>query len=226
MKSFLPVTIFLICLIGPFAALPAVNPGDTGVDPNSSTAINPPDSLEQLPPTGAGAFSTPFSTPCIFIDETGFMKESPRASAKTILRLLKGDVLYYLNETTNGWTKIQMNDSIDPKCCARCNCRLIEGWVVRSSIKLDAAASVDSLSDAAVRGRAWVRNHYAAAGIFRDVMFQGTVAAGMSNAAVRGVFGEPESVKRTTGSFGVHEQWVYGGVSFFFANGVLKGWKE
>jgi hypothetical protein len=40
------------------------------------------------------------------------------------------------------------------------------------------------------------------------------------------VFGEPESLRRTTGCFGVHEQWVYGGVSFFFANGVLKGWKE
>ena len=206
-------------------AAPAGNSGSSGIDSNNVTTLNPSDSLLQ-PVTGAGAFSTPFSTPCVFTDETGLLKESPQTSGKTMLRLLKGDVLYYLNETSNGWTKIQMNDSIDPKCCARCNCRLIEGWVLRSSIRLDATASVDSLSDAAVRGRTYVRNHYAAAGNFRDVMMQGMVAAGMSDAAVRGVFGEPESLRRTTGSFGVHEQWVYGGVSFFFANGVLKGWKE
>jgi hypothetical protein len=35
-------------------------------------------------------------------------------------------------------------------------------------------------------------------------------------------WGRPESVNRTTGSYGTHEQWVYGGGNYlYFENGIL-----
>lgn len=45
--------------------------------------------------------------------------------------------------------------------------------------------------------------------------------------------GRPDHVNRSTGSWGVHEQWVYNGgrhlgdeVYLYFENGVLTSWSE
>jgi len=34
-------------------------------------------------------------------------------------------------------------------------------------------------------------------------------------------WGKPQSINRTIGSYGTHEQWVYGGGYLYFQNGVL-----
>src|SRR5450830_76179 len=48
------------------------------------------------------------------------------------------------------------------------------------------------------------------------------VNLGMSKEDVyASVWGRPRSVNRTTGSYGVHEQWVYDGGYLYFENGVL-----
>lgn len=49
------------------------------------------------------------------------------------------------------------------------------------------------------------------------------VAVGMSKDDVlASSWGRPNSINRTTGTWGVHEQWVYGGHNYlFFENGVL-----
>jgi hypothetical protein len=40
-------------------------------------------------------------------------------------------------------------------------------------------------------------------------------------------WGAPESINRTGGSWGVHEQWVYGGRSYlYFENGKLTSWQN
>jgi len=53
---------------------------------------------------------------------------------------------------------------------------------------------------------------------------KGGVRIGMTASEVRSSnWGKPESVNRSTGSYGVHEQWVYGGNNYlYFENGVLK----
>ncbi len=51
---------------------------------------------------------------------------------------------------------------------------------------------------------------------------QGKVRVGMSKEACRLSWGEPESINKTTGSYGTHEQWVYGSSSYlYFDNGRL-----
>jgi hypothetical protein len=49
------------------------------------------------------------------------------------------------------------------------------------------------------------------------------IAIGMSQSEViASIWGKPQSVNRTTNSFGVHEQWVYGGNNYlYFDNGFL-----
>jgi len=49
------------------------------------------------------------------------------------------------------------------------------------------------------------------------------VSIGMSQEQVRNSnWGNPKSVNRTTGSYGTHEQWVYGGNNYlYFDNGIL-----
>lgn len=49
------------------------------------------------------------------------------------------------------------------------------------------------------------------------------VLLGMSPEQVIGSsWGKPRSINRTTGSYGTHEQWVYGGAYLYFQNGGLK----
>jgi len=53
-------------------------------------------------------------------------------------------------------------------------------------------------------------------------IFNGKVYRGMSKLQAQLSWGEPESVNRTSGSYGTHEQWVYGGNNYlYFENGVL-----
>ena len=50
------------------------------------------------------------------------------------------------------------------------------------------------------------------------------VSVGMSSQnALDSSWGKPQKINRTTGSFGVHEQWVYGGGGYlYFENGILR----
>lgn len=53
-------------------------------------------------------------------------------------------------------------------------------------------------------------------------IFNGKVYRGMSKLQAQLSWGEPESINRTSGSYGTHEQWVYGGNNYlYFENGVL-----
>lgn len=50
----------------------------------------------------------------------------------------------------------------------------------------------------------------------------GKVRIGMTKKMCKESWGEPESINRTTGSYGIHEQWVYGdGNYLYFENGRL-----
>ena len=55
----------------------------------------------------------------------------------------------------------------------------------------------------------------------------GTLALGMTGEMAEIAWGKPRDVKRSVGSWGVHEQWVYGSdTSIFFENGILASWTE
>jgi len=49
---------------------------------------------------------------------------------------------------------------------------------------------------------------------------------GMKEGEVTAAIGFPDDVNRSTGSWGVHEQWVYGSNYFYFENGILTAWQD
>ena len=55
-----------------------------------------------------------------------------------------------------------------------------------------------------------------------DLILQGRVRIGMSREMCREAWGVPDDINSSSGSWGVHEQWVYGTGSYlYFENGVL-----
>lgn len=55
-----------------------------------------------------------------------------------------------------------------------------------------------------------------------ELILKRQVRIGMTRAMCREAWGSPEDINRTSGSWGVHEQWVYGLSSYlYFENGVL-----
>lgn len=63
-----------------------------------------------------------------------------------------------------------------------------------------------------------------------DAIRGGRIAMGMTAEQARLSFGEPTNINRSVGSWGVHEQWVYGGtgsrVYVYLENGVVTSWQN
>lgn len=49
---------------------------------------------------------------------------------------------------------------------------------------------------------------------------------GMSKEAVILSWGKPDDIHKTVGSWGVHEQWIYGSQYVYFENGILTSWQD
>ncbi|MFT4669139.1 MAG: hypothetical protein ACI9M9_000063 [Flavobacteriaceae bacterium] len=49
---------------------------------------------------------------------------------------------------------------------------------------------------------------------------------GMTEEMVRFSLGNPKDINRSTGSYGVHEQWVYSNRNLYFENGVLTSYQN
>lgn len=56
---------------------------------------------------------------------------------------------------------------------------------------------------------------------FADLILAGRVRIGMTASMCREAWGTPIDINRTTGSWGVHEQWVYYDSYLYFENGIL-----
>lgn len=56
---------------------------------------------------------------------------------------------------------------------------------------------------------------------YGTLIADGKVRIGMSKEMCRASWGEPNDINKTTGSFGVHEQWVYYNSYLYFENGKL-----
>jgi len=48
----------------------------------------------------------------------------------------------------------------------------------------------------------------------------------MTTEQVKMSWGSPYDINRTAGSWGIHEQWVYGDKYLYFENGVLTSWQD
>lgn len=60
------------------------------------------------------------------------------------------------------------------------------------------------------------------------LILQGKIRLGMTKEQVIASWGKPERVNRSVGTWGIHEQWVYGtfGPYLYFENGILTSWQD
>jgi hypothetical protein len=58
------------------------------------------------------------------------------------------------------------------------------------------------------------------------MILEGKIWLGMTSAMAKESWGEPEKVNRTVGTYGQHEQWIYGQTYLYFENGILKTWQD
>lgn len=52
------------------------------------------------------------------------------------------------------------------------------------------------------------------------------IGLGMTQEMVENSWGSPNSINRSAGSWGVHEQWVYDASYLYFENGILTSWQD
>jgi hypothetical protein len=58
------------------------------------------------------------------------------------------------------------------------------------------------------------------------LVYEKKIALGMTKEMVIDSWGEPKDINRTVGSWGIHEQWVYGSAYLYFENGILTSWQD
>lgn len=56
---------------------------------------------------------------------------------------------------------------------------------------------------------------------FGSLVAEGDVTIGMNKKMVKDAWGLPDHINTTTGSYGTHEQWVYGNSYLYFKNGIV-----
>jgi hypothetical protein len=63
-------------------------------------------------------------------------------------------------------------------------------------------------------------------GSIGEKIIKGEIWLGMTNEMVQDSWGKPRSVNRSVGSWGIHEQWVYGNSYIYIRNGTLTSWQD
>jgi len=110
-------------------------------------------------------------------------------------------------------------------------------WVIllAGATFLGCAMQIDNM-----RRAAYVKDNQRVSKQIKNAILNGFIVIGMTTDQVRASWGKPHDVNRTVGSWGVHEQWVYGheeyygaGVSGFtgdyylyFENDLLTSWQD
>ena len=61
---------------------------------------------------------------------------------------------------------------------------------------------------------------------FGSLIAEGDVTIGMNKKMVKDAWGLPDHINTTTGSYGTHEQWVYGNSYLYFKNGIVTSKQE
>jgi hypothetical protein len=70
-----------------------------------------------------------------------------------------------------------------------------------------------------IRAKKWPAN-------IEKAIIDNKILLGMTDEQVRMAWGKPETINRSVGSWGIHEQWAYGSTYLYFENELLKNYQE
>ncbi|KKK47580.1 hypothetical protein LCGC14_3153780 [marine sediment metagenome] len=64
----------------------------------------------------------------------------------------------------------------------------------------------------------------------KEDIYGGIIRRGMTTEEVIASWSRPRDINRSVGSWGVHQQWIYGDIGYrkylYFENGKLTGWQD
>lgn len=66
--------------------------------------------------------------------------------------------------------------------------------------------------------------------VTKQCILENKIRLGMTKEEVVASWGKPRDINKTVGSWGVHEQWIYGefphSTYLYFENGILTSWQD
>lgn len=75
--------------------------------------------------------------------------------------------------------------------------------------------------------REYIKKRSGLSEAYKKAILQSEIMRGMTSDDVEVSWGKPKDINRSVGSWGVHEQWIYGSSNYlYFKNGILDSWQN
>ena len=171
------------------------------------------------------------------------VRQEPSTRSEILTTVEMGEVLYVQNRN-NQWLEVKFDNPLYLRnqvariAAGRPYTRYessqdfensyYEGWVHESSVSTN---KVLKLTPDGRRQYIFIQKNKTISENFKKAILKGQIILGMTEAMVTATWGQPGDINRSVGSYGVHEQWVYGDTTteryfLYFENGVLTSWQE
>jgi hypothetical protein len=159
------------------------------------------------------------------------VRSNPNVESEVIVEMGMGDRLFKRGDSSEWvnvlWLKVVNLEHLDVMQVSEADL-YHSGWIHSSLISRD---RISKPSRVQLRRIRYVQAHPNLTPTFLNAIQKGQVTLGMTKNMVTASIGSPKDVNRTVGSFGVHEQWVYGEITsnrlyVYFENGVLTSWQD
>ena len=162
---------------------------------------------------------------------TANIREEPSRTAVIPHRLERGEPLY-VQLSNRGWLKVMFGNPLKIsqryQSHADFDSSYDSGWIHQSLVSKEKTTRVTMGQR---RRQEFVDRHQSISQRFKNAILNAKIILGMNREMVSASWGEPGDINKSVGSYGVHEQWIYGDYTteryfLYFENGVLTSWQE
>jgi len=159
------------------------------------------------------------------------VRSSPTTDSEVAAKFTMGDRLFRRGDSA-GWINVFWEKDFDTEDLDPMQLTVEDlyhsGWIYSTLISHD---KVSRPSEAYLRRLQYLEANPDVEPIYQNAIRSGQVKLGMSKGMVTASIGFPIDVNRTVGTFGVHEQWVYGENPryrkyIYFENGIVTSWQD
>ena len=156
---------------------------------------------------------------------TANIRETNSTNSPVIDKLERGNYVF-IQENSNNWYRVFYSG---PKYVSQVNSiselhdAYKKGWIYKNLLS---SSKINKLYYSDKRRWRFVEDNPNIPTKFKKAIKEGKLMLGMSKAMAVAIWGRPNDINRTVGSWGVHEQWIYGGTYIYFKNDVLTSWQD
>lgn len=159
------------------------------------------------------------------------IREEPSTTAVISYRLERGEPLY-VESNDQDWLKVIVSNPLKVSqrylSHADFESSYDRGWIHQSLVSKEKTTRVTMGQR---RRQEFIDRHQSISQKYKNTILNGKIILGMNREMVRASWGEPGDINKSVGSYGVHEQWIYGDYTtdryfLYFENGILTSWQE